>query len=50
MDPEVPLVIPEVNPEDISKHKGLIASPNLLHHPDVGGGRSDRIGRVRSVG
>ena len=28
MDPEVPLVIPEVNPEDISKHKGLIASPN----------------------
>jgi len=28
MDPKVPLVIPEVNPEDISKHKGLIASPN----------------------
>jgi aspartate-semialdehyde dehydrogenase len=28
MDPDVPLVIPEVNPEDISKHKGLIASPN----------------------
>lgn len=28
MDREVPLVIPEVNPEDIKNHKGLIASPN----------------------
>ncbi|MBU9888608.1 MAG: aspartate-semialdehyde dehydrogenase [Candidatus Omnitrophica bacterium] len=28
MDPEVPLVIPEINPEDISKHKGVIANPN----------------------
>ncbi len=28
MDPEVPLVIPEVNPEDIGKHKGIIANPN----------------------
>ncbi|MEA1929235.1 MAG: aspartate-semialdehyde dehydrogenase [Candidatus Auribacterota bacterium] len=28
MDPDVPLVIPEVNPRDIKKHKGLIASPN----------------------
>lgn len=28
MDPEVPLVVPEVNPEDIQKHKGLIANPN----------------------
>ena len=28
MDPHVPLVIPEVNPEDLSKHKGLIANPN----------------------
>lgn len=28
LDPGVPLVIPEVNPEDIKKHKGLIASPN----------------------
>lgn len=25
---EVPLVVPEVNPQDISLHKGLIASPN----------------------
>jgi len=28
MDPRVPLVVPEVNPEDIKKHKGIIANPN----------------------
>jgi len=28
MDKEVPLVIPEVNPEDIKLHKGIIANPN----------------------
>ncbi|NLH41520.1 MAG: aspartate-semialdehyde dehydrogenase [Planctomycetes bacterium] len=28
MDPEVPLVIPEINPEMIKKHKGIIANPN----------------------
>ena len=28
MDPEVPLVVPEVNPEVIKKHKGIIANPN----------------------
>jgi len=28
MDAEVPLVVPEVNPEDIKKHKGIIANPN----------------------
>ncbi|HEX4415853.1 MAG TPA: aspartate-semialdehyde dehydrogenase [Lacipirellulaceae bacterium] len=28
MDPKVPLVIPEVNPEDAFKHEGVIASPN----------------------
>lgn len=28
MDPEVPLVIPEINAEDIHKHKGIIANPN----------------------
>ncbi len=27
-DPEVPLVIPEVNPEDVEWHKGIIANPN----------------------
>ncbi len=28
MDPEVPLVVPEVNPNAILKHKGIIANPN----------------------
>lgn len=28
MDPNVPLVIPEINPEDIEKHQGIIANPN----------------------
>jgi aspartate-semialdehyde dehydrogenase len=28
MDDEVPLVVPEVNPADIWKHKGIIANPN----------------------
>ena len=28
MNPEVPLVIPEVNPEAIATHRGIIASPN----------------------
>ena len=28
MLPEVPLVIPEVNPHAIARHRGLIASPN----------------------
>ncbi len=28
MDPEVPLVVPEVNPEHLRGHKGVIANPN----------------------
>ncbi len=28
MDPEVPLVVPEVNPQAILRHKGIIANPN----------------------
>lgn len=28
MDPNVPLVVPEVNPGDIKKHQGIIANPN----------------------
>lgn len=28
MDHEVPLVVPEVNPEDVKNHKGIIANPN----------------------
>lgn len=28
MDKNVPLVVPEVNPNDVKKHKGVIANPN----------------------
>jgi aspartate-semialdehyde dehydrogenase len=28
MAPDVPLVVPEVNPQDIASHKGIIANPN----------------------
>jgi aspartate-semialdehyde dehydrogenase len=28
MDPDVPLVIPEINPEALKGHKGIIANPN----------------------
>jgi aspartate-semialdehyde dehydrogenase len=28
MEPDVPLVVPEVNPEDIKNHHGIIANPN----------------------
>lgn len=28
MDPNVPLVVPEVNPEAVKNHKGIIANPN----------------------
>ena len=28
MDPDVPLVVPEINPEAILQHKGIIANPN----------------------
>ncbi len=28
MDPAVPLVIPEINPEQLRNHKGIIANPN----------------------
>ena len=28
MDPDVPLVIPEINGEDVRQHRGLIANPN----------------------
>jgi aspartate-semialdehyde dehydrogenase len=28
MDPDVPLVIPEINPQAIKEHKGIIANPN----------------------
>jgi len=28
LDPSVPLVVPEVNPEDVKDHRGIIANPN----------------------
>lgn len=28
LDPTVPLVVPQINPEDAKKHKGIIANPN----------------------
>jgi aspartate-semialdehyde dehydrogenase len=28
MDPKVPLVVPEVNPDAVDRHQGIIASPN----------------------
>jgi aspartate-semialdehyde dehydrogenase len=28
MDPDVPLVVPEINPQKIKEHKGIIANPN----------------------
>ncbi len=27
-DPDVPLVVPEINPADVKRHKGIIANPN----------------------
>ena len=39
MDPEVPLVVPEVNPQDIGLYTKTRhhRQPQLLHHPDGGG-------------
>lgn len=28
LDPTVPLVVPQINPEDVKNHKGIIANPN----------------------
>ena len=28
LNPDVPLVVPEINPEDVSWHKGIISNPN----------------------
>ncbi len=35
MDPEVPLVVPEVNGDDLEHHRGIIASPNCSTTPLV---------------
>ena len=61
MDPNVPLVVPEVNPGDLRRHTGVIANPNCTAailctavwpiHQAVGiAERADeRVGRVRVV-
>lgn len=28
MEPDIPLVVPEVNPDDVNRHNGIIANPN----------------------
>ena len=28
LDPNVPLIVPEVNPEDVKNHKGILSNPN----------------------
>lgn len=35
MDPEVPLVVPEVNGEDVKWHRGIISTPNCTTVPIV---------------
>jgi aspartate-semialdehyde dehydrogenase len=30
MDPDVPLVVPEVNPDSLAHHRGIIANPNCV--------------------
>ncbi|MEW6033979.1 MAG: aspartate-semialdehyde dehydrogenase [Chloroflexota bacterium] len=49
-EPNVPLVVPEVNPEDVEKHKGIIANPNcstvqlaVVLHP------LNKVNRVKRV-
>jgi aspartate-semialdehyde dehydrogenase len=35
MDPEVPLVVPEVNEADLERHRGIVANPNCVAAPLV---------------
>ena len=35
MDPQVPLVVPEVNPDDVADHEGILAIPNCSTTPLV---------------
>ncbi len=50
MDPKVPLVIPEINAQDIKKHKGIIANPNcstiIMLVPIFPIHRTNRIKRI----
>lgn len=48
LDPKVPLVIPEINPEDVKWHSGIISNPNcttivtLGRHQRAGEGKPHR--------
>ena len=35
MDPQVPLVVPEINPEDLDGHHGIVSTPNCTTVPLV---------------
>jgi aspartate-semialdehyde dehydrogenase len=35
MDPSVPLVVPEINPDDVEQHNGILAIPNCSTTPVV---------------
>ena len=48
MDPNVPLVIPEINPEDVRRHKGHHRQPQLHHHRLVGGHQRPESGQPPS--
>ena len=51
MDPDVPLVIPEINADRIRDHKGIIADPNCVgdHARWCRCGRSTRQNRIKRV-
>ena len=42
MDPDVPLVVPEVNEADLERHKGIVANPNCVAAPLVVRAEADR--------
>ena len=48
MDPDVPLVIPEINARRIREHKGIIANPELLGDHRAGAAVADPPGRTAS--
>ncbi len=50
LEPDVPLVVPEVNPEDVTWHRGIIANPNCSTiQMVVAVNPIHRINRVRRV-
>ena len=52
MDPDVPLVVPEVNPHAIAQYtqEGDHRQPEQLHHPDGGGPQAaSRLAGIRRI-